>query len=276
MEDTLRQVVQTAPTREVAELAQEVLNKTANEASGVLSSMMTQLFIFRDPVIRANTSRSDFRLEDFTRHDRFLSLYLILSQGEEEHLRPFMRMFLRLALQRWLEMGSTKHTITLLMDEFTSWGRVPFFAQSLAVLGGRGIRTLVAVQNVPQLTETYGNAALIMEQCKVRVFFAAQGQVTGQEISRQTGTTTATTRQASQRRNWYELFEGSSNVTEQQHARPLLTADEAMQIPEDVEIIQMTGHPSIWAKKCRFWEHKGWQSRSEIEPPGGKRYGIKR
>ena len=117
----------------------------------------------------------------------------MLSPGEEEHIRPFMRMFLRMAFQRWLELSDQKHRITLLMDEFTSWGRMPFFAQNLAVLGGRGIRTLVAVQNIPQLRDTYGHADTITEQCKVRVYFAANGQTTGQEISRQTGTGTATT-----------------------------------------------------------------------------------
>ena len=114
-----------------------------------------------------------------------------------------MRMFLRLAFQRWLELSDQKHRITLLMDEFTSWGRMPFFTQNLAVLGGRGIRTLVAVQNIPQLRDTYGHADTITEQCKVRVYFAANGQTTGQEISRQTGTGTATTIQEShQAKGW--------------------------------------------------------------------------
>jgi len=267
MEATLRQVVETAPTRPCAELAQEVLNKAANEASGVLSSMMTQLFIFRDPTIAANTSRSDVTLEDFTRHDRWTSLYLVLSPGEEEHVRPFMRMFLRLALQRWLEMGETKHRITLLMDEFTSWGRIPFFAQNLAVLGGRGIRTLIAVQNLPQLTETYGKADVITEQCKVRIFFAANGQVTGEEISRQAGVGTAVTEQISSRRDWFSVADGSSSVTQHAHARPLLTAAEAMQIPQDHAVIQVAGHPPVWAKKVRFWEQQPWKTRAHIPAP---------
>ena len=64
---TLAHVVQTAPTPEVAELAQELLNKDAREGTGVVSSMMTQLFVFRDPVLAANTCTSDFSLDDFLR-----------------------------------------------------------------------------------------------------------------------------------------------------------------------------------------------------------------
>ena len=69
--------------------------------------------------------------------------------------------------------------MTLLLDEFVSYGRLGFFVHHLAVLGGRGIRTLVAVQNLPQLTQTYGHSDLITEQCKVRLFFAANGQTDG-------------------------------------------------------------------------------------------------
>jgi type IV secretion system protein VirD4 len=266
---TLQHIVHTAPTQQVAELAQEVLNKAGNEASGVLSSMMTQLFLFRDPTLAANTRASDFTLEDFTRRDRFTSLYIVLSPGEEEHLRPFLRMFLRLALQRWLEMGSQKHCITLVLDEFTSWGRMPFFVNNLAVLGGRGIRTLIAVQNVPQLRDTYGHADIITEQCKVRVFFAANGQTTGSEISRQTGTGTATTMQESWRSGG--LFRGQPSMQAQQHARHLLTDAEAMQIPAEQEIIQVAGYPPIWGTKLRFWEHKSWRERSQIPASTGVR-----
>ena len=252
--------MQTAPTPQVGELAQEVLNKSGNEGSSVLSTMMSQLFLFRDPTLAANTSTSDFRLEDFTRHDRWTSLYIVLSPGEEEHIRPFMRMFLRMAFQRWLELSDQTHRITLLMDEFTSWGRMPFFTQNLAVLGGRGIRTLVAVQNIPQLRDTYGHADTITEQCKVRVYFAANGQTTGQEISRQTGTGTATTVQEShQAKGWSWAMWDSKSAQQQQHARALLTDGEAMQIPETHAVIQVAGHAPIWAKKLPFYKHRAWR-----------------
>jgi type IV secretion system protein VirD4 len=268
MVETLRHVVATAPSVQVAELAQEVLNKAGNEASGVLSSMMTQLFLFRDPTLAANTAVCDFSLDDFTRQDRWTSLYIVLSPGEEEYLRPFLRMFLRLALQRWLEMGAHPHRITLLLDEFTSWGRVPFLASNLAVLGGRGIRTLLAVQNIPQLDETYGRADVITEQCKVRLYFAANGQRTAGEISRQVGSGTATTLQESHRADgWSWAMADSRTQQHQQHARPLLTDAEAMQIPDDRVVILVAGHPPIWGQKVQYYTHRRWRALSQIPAP---------
>jgi type IV secretion system protein VirD4 len=245
-----------------------VLNKAGNEASGVLSSMMTQLFLFRDPTLAANTAVCDFSLDDFTRQDRWTSLYIVLSPGEEEYLRPFLRTFLRLALQRWLEMGDHPHRITLMLDEFTSWGRVPFLASNLAVLGGRGIRTLLAVQNIPQLDETYGHADVITEQCKVRLYFAANGQRTAGEISRQVGSGTATTLQESHRADgWSWAIADSRTQQHQQHARPLLTDAEAMQIPDDRVVILVAGHPPIWGHKVQYFMHRRWRALSQLPAP---------
>ena len=52
-----------------------------------------------------------------------------------------------------------------------------------------------------------------------------------------------------------------------QHARPLLTESEAMQLPPDVAVIQIAGHPPIWAQKLRFFTHRRWQGRSQIPAP---------
>jgi type IV secretion system protein VirD4 len=266
-EQNLRYIAETAPTQAIASLAGEGLQRPDKEVGSILSTMMRQLLVFRDPTLAANTAHSDFRLEDFTRHDALTSLYIVLSPGEEEYLRPFLRMFLRLALQRWLEMGDTKHAIALVLDEFTSWGHMQFFVENLSVIGGRGIRALLAVQNTPQLRDTYGHTDTILEQCKVRVFFAAQGPTTGQEIAKQLGTATATTRQKSTRND--AGFFGGTTIQEQAHARGLLTEGEAEEIPDTHEVIRVAGKPPIWAEKIRYWEWPQWQAKAVLAVPGG-------
>ena len=206
---------------------------------------MTQLFVFRDPMLRENTCTSDFCLDDFLRPaPPWTSLYLVLTPGEEEFVRPFMRMFLRLACQRWMEESPHQCRITLLMDEFTSLAKVDFFEENLARLGGRGIRTLLAVQNIPQL-KIYGDPARITEQCKVRVYFGAQGPETGRAIQGEVGTGTATTAQESRRaEGWSWLMADSQTIQEQQHARPLLTGSEATENPRRYDGGQGDGAPT--------------------------------
>jgi type IV secretory pathway TraG/TraD family ATPase VirD4 len=48
----------------VASAAREVLNKSENERSGVLSTAMSFLGLYRDPTVATVTSRCDWRIAD--------------------------------------------------------------------------------------------------------------------------------------------------------------------------------------------------------------------
>ena len=48
----------------VASAAREVLNKSENERSGVLSTAMSFLGLYRDPTVAAVTARCDWRIAD--------------------------------------------------------------------------------------------------------------------------------------------------------------------------------------------------------------------
>ncbi len=52
------------PHAVVAQVAREMLNKSDNERSGVFSTAMACLGLYRDPVIARSTSASDFRIAD--------------------------------------------------------------------------------------------------------------------------------------------------------------------------------------------------------------------
>jgi type IV secretion system protein VirD4 len=54
----------------VASVARELLNKSENERSGVLSTAMSFLGLYRDPVVAKVTSRSDWRIADLVECDR--------------------------------------------------------------------------------------------------------------------------------------------------------------------------------------------------------------
>jgi type IV secretion system protein VirD4 len=230
---------------------------------------LTPLSAWRNPVVAANTATSDFHLADFLRATARVSLYLIVSPADDLLIRTPLRLFLNQLVRRLTEAGGLGPArLTLLLDEFPFFGRMDFFLQHLSVLGGYGIRTVLAAQNVPQLAALYGHADRLIEQCRVRVYGAAQGMTTGGMISQQTGTTTATTAQHAYRRDRFALLAGGTTVNEQQHGRPLLLASEAAQIPERRLVIQVSGHPSVWARKVRFWRHRVWRQRSQLLVPG--------
>ncbi|MGE0853838.1 MAG: type IV secretory system conjugative DNA transfer family protein, partial [Hyphomicrobiaceae bacterium] len=66
----------------VASIARELLNKSENERSGVVSTAMSFLGLYRDPIVAANTSVSDWRIADLMSADRPVSLYLVVPPSD--------------------------------------------------------------------------------------------------------------------------------------------------------------------------------------------------
>src|SRR5262249_31156408 len=78
----------------VAESMRELLNKSENERSGVFSTAMSFLSLYRDPVVAANTDRSEFHINDLMNHQRPVSLYLVVPLASRDRLRPLIRLII--------------------------------------------------------------------------------------------------------------------------------------------------------------------------------------
>ena len=78
----------------VASAAREVLNKSENERSGVLSTAMSFLGLYRDPTVAAVTSRCDWRIADLVEADSPVSLYLVIPPSDISRTKPLVRLVL--------------------------------------------------------------------------------------------------------------------------------------------------------------------------------------
>ncbi|TIV08618.1 MAG: conjugal transfer protein TraG, partial [Mesorhizobium sp.] len=72
----------------VASAARELLNKSENERSGVLSTAMSFLGLYRDPTVAAATSSCDWRIADLVDGERPLSLYLVVPPSDISRTKP--------------------------------------------------------------------------------------------------------------------------------------------------------------------------------------------
>jgi type IV secretion system protein VirD4 len=114
----------------VAQAAREMMNKSENELSGVFSTAMACLGLYRDPVIAQNTSSSDFRITDLMNADAPVSLYLVVPPSDLARTRPIIRLMLNQIGRRLtesMEFGGKpayKHRLLLLLDEFQSLGKL--------------------------------------------------------------------------------------------------------------------------------------------------------
>jgi type IV secretion system protein VirD4 len=261
----LSQIEADAPTTTIAELAAELRAKDAKELSAVQSSTLAALAAWRNPLIARNTGASDFTLADFQQQAPFITLYLIVSPADDLVIRAPLRVFLNQLTRRLTESGGLQHTkMDLLLDEFPFLGRLDFFAQHLALLGGYGIRSVLALQNIPQIETLYGTADRILEQCHIQVYSGAIGGTTARVMSAQSGMTTATTPQRSQQYAGGGLIATGVGMNEQQHSRALLLIDEARTFHEDELLLLAGGTPASRLTKTPFWSRREWRSRSAM------------
>ena len=98
-EQTLRIMMTTPhlgahPHPVVAASAREVLNKSENERSGVLSTAMSFLGLYRDPIIATVTSRCDWRIADLVEGEYPVSLYLVVPPSDISRTKPLVRLIL--------------------------------------------------------------------------------------------------------------------------------------------------------------------------------------
>jgi type IV secretion system protein VirD4 len=256
----------------VAETAQELLNKSENERSGVLSSAMNYLALYRDPVIAATTSQSDWRIADLMTAARPVSLYLTVPPSDISRTRPLIRLILNQIGRRLTENlhhidGVPRaHKLLLMLDEFPALGRLDFFETALAFLAGYGVRAYLIAQSLHQLDKAYGPNHAILDNCHVRVAFAPNDERTAKRLSDTLGTATELRALQNLSGKRSALWLANMSVSKQETPRPLLTPGEVLQLPAHEALVMVSGSPPIRAKKLRYYDDARFEDRQHPAP----------
>src|SRR5437762_9917931 len=244
----------------VASAAREVLNKSDNERSGVLSTAMSFLGLYRDPTVAAVTSRCDWRIADLIDCACPVSLYLVVPPSDISRTKPLIRLLLNQIGRRLTESldGSDgiarRQRLLLMLDEFPALGRLDFFESALAFMAGYGLRAFLIAQSLNQIERAYGPNNAILDNCHVRVSFATNDERTARRVSDALGTATELRAQRNYAGHRLSPWLGHLMVSRQETARPLLTPGEVMQLPPEDELVLVSGVPPIRAKKARYFE----------------------
>jgi type IV secretion system protein VirD4 len=252
----------------VASAARELLNKSENERSGVLSTAMSFLGLYRDPVVASVTRRCDWRIADLVEGKSPSTLYLVVPPSDISRTKPLIRLILNQIGRRLTEELDSKrrhHRLLLMLDEFPALGRLDFFESALAFMAGYGLKAFLIAQSLNQIEKAYGQNNSILDNCHVRVSFATNDERTAKRVSDALGIATELRAMKNYAGHRLSPWLGHLMVSRQETARPLLTAGEIMQLPSSDELVLVSGSPPIRAKKARYYHDKRLQRR--ILPP---------
>jgi len=274
MEATLRAMMSTPHLGEagvhpvIASSARELLNKSDNERSGVLSTAMSFLGLYRDPVVAKVTARCDWRIADLVAGKRPVSLYLVVPPSDIARTKPLIRLILNQVGRRLTEElnAANRHRLLLMLDEFPALGRLDFFESALAFMAGYGIKSFLIAQSLNQIEKAYGANNSVLDNCHVRVAFATNDERTAKRVSDSLGTATEMRDSTNYAGHRLSPWLGHLMVSRQETARPLLTPGEVMQLPPTDELLLVAGVPPIRATKARYYEDARFKERL-LPPP---------
>ena len=270
----------------IASSAKEMDSKAENEASGVLSSALVNMALYRDPIVDLNTRTSDFRIHDLMNRDKPVDLFLVVSPAAIDRVRPLMRLIVDLIIRRicasmefkdGASVAAYKHRCLLMLDEFTSLGKLPIVEKAIAYIAGYGGKMYIIVQDTKQLNGVYGKDNAIMANCHVRIAYAPNDPETAELLSKMTGQTTVVEKKVS--------ISGGKGGTSRstsisETARPLLTADECMRLPgaqKNAEgkvtapghmLIFTAGNSPIYGMQILYFLDPVFSRRARIPAPG--------
>ncbi|MER9291534.1 conjugal transfer protein TraG [Mesorhizobium sp. M0510] len=253
----------------VASTARELLNKSDNERSGVLSTAMSFLGLYRDPVVAEVTSRCDWRIANIVADSKPATLYLVVPPSDISRTKPLIRLVLNQIGRRLTEdlhAKDRRHRVLMMLDEFPALGRLDFFESALAFMAGYGLKAFLIAQSLNQIEKAYGANNSILDNCHVRVSFATNDERTAKRVSDALGTATEMKAMKNYAGHRLSPWLGHLMVSRSETARPLLTPGEVMQLPPSDEIVMVAGTPPIRAKKTRYYEDERFKERV-VSPP---------
>lgn len=248
----------------IASAARELLNKSDNERSGVLSTAMSFLGLYRDPVVAEVTRRCDWRIADMVGGKHPTTLYLVVPPSDINRTKPLIRLILNQIGRRLtedLQAKGDRHRLLLMLDEFPALGRLDFFESALAFMAGYGLKAFLIAQSLNQIEKAYGPNNSILDNCHVRVSFATNDERTAKRVSDALGTATEMKAMKNYAGHRLSPWLGHLMVSRSETARQLLTPGEIMQLPPSDEIVMVAGTPPIRAKKARYYEDARFRER---------------
>lgn len=247
---------------------------TIDTANGVLS-------LYKDPIVAANTSVSDFKLEDLQGYDKPVSLFIVVPNDDRDRLRPIVRLLITLSIQViQASMHGKLREVLYLIDEFPELKKIDEIPSAMATIRGYQVRMLLVIQDYAQLKAYYGDLAQsVFSNCGIRIAYSSNEETTQKMLSGMTGQYTFIEESVStavSKPQGFGFFNGNVTTTTSSNPtqRPLMYPDEVARLGDNMLIFR-EGSNAILGKKYNYREDPELVERTKIPYPEQSEVTIK-
>jgi type IV secretion system protein VirD4 len=245
----------------VARSANSFLGKADREAASVLSNAQRHTHFLDSPRIAKVMARSDFHFSEL-RH-RITSVFLVLPPNRLDAYSRWLRLLVSQALQdiardaerpqnaqiaAQAPVERLKAPALFLLDEFAALGRLEAVERAMGLMAGYGLQLWPILQDMSQLRDLYGaRASTFVANAGVQQVFGVNDFETAKWISQTMGQETIGYQTESRKPG--DVPTTGTSIT----GRDLLTPDEIMQLPPDLQLLRVQGKPTAMVAKLRYY-----------------------
>jgi type IV secretion system protein VirD4 len=233
----------------------------ANETfASILGTFKEPLNAWINPVLDAATSADDFLLTDVRR--KKMTIYIGIQPNKLAESRLIVNLFFSQLINlntRELPQNDPglKYQCLLLMDEFTSIGKVEIIANAVSYMAGYNIRLLPIIQSMAQLDATYGKdvARSLITNHALQIVYAPREQQDANDYSEMLGYTTV-------RRQNLTRSRGDVSRSQVEERRALMLPQELKAMGPEKEVFLYEGIPyPVLCDKIRYYQERRFKAR---------------
>lgn len=240
-----------------------LLSQADETFSSVIGSLRAPLNPWVNPVLDAATSGNDFWLNEVRK--KRMSIYVAVQPNKLAEAAPLINLFFSQLISvntRELpaQNPALKHTCLLLMDEFTSLGKIEVIAHAASYIAGYNLRLMPVIQSVAQLESTYGaeTARTLVTNHALQIVFAPREQQDAAAYSEMLGYKTL--RKSNRSRS--SGANGAVTFAETEERRALMLPQELKALGKQKQILLYEGMAQpILCEKIRYYEEARFKSR---------------
>lgn len=243
----------------------EFLSSSDDVLASILSTFNAPLGIWRNPIVDAATSHSDFDLSEVRK--RRITVYIGVKPNQLTNAAKIINLlFSQLVNINTKELPkdnpSLRYSCLLLMDEFTAIGKVPIIAKAVSYIAGYNLRLLPIIQSVAQLESVYGkeDARTFVTNHAMQIIYAPREQKDANEYSEMLGYFTEKSTSVSRPKGFSSSKGGPSESVSDQR-RALLLPQELKELGMRKEVVLLENTKPILCEKIQYFEDSFFMER---------------
>lgn len=230
--------------REAIDLKDKLKN-SPGEFQAIFSTMKDAVKFLKEPAIRRALAKNEVDWAALKTKRAVVSV--VMPSRDWQLYAGFVKLAFACVIKALDDGAIARHHVHILLEEFPSLGRLPFFGDLLATGRKKKAKIEIVIQNIGQLRAIYPEWRALIPNFEVRRFKAVRDGETAQFVSTLMGRKTEQYRKA--------LF-----------ARELLTPDEVATIPRDRQIVFIGNLRPALMGQYPYWQKAILKARALPNP----------